>query len=43
MCVDVSKNNEVSMFVRVSAVDVFNDQEDDGAIDESTNLDDTEL
>lgn len=41
MCVDVSKSNEVSMFVRVSAVDVFNDQEDDGAIDESTNLDDT--
>lgn len=41
VCVDVSKSNEVSMFVRVSAVDVFNDQEDDGAIDESTNLDDT--
>lgn len=42
MCVDVSKSNEVSMFVRVSAVGVFNDQEDDGAIDESTNrLDDT--
>lgn len=36
-CVDVSKSNEVSMFVRV-----FKDQEDDGAIDESTNrLDDT--
>lgn len=41
MRVDVSKSNEVSMFARVSAVDVFNDQEDDGAIDESTNLDDT--
>lgn len=25
------------MFVRVSAVDVLNDQEDDGAIDETTN------
>lgn len=40
-CVDVSKSNEVAMFVRVSAADVFNDQ-DDGAIDDSTNrLDDT--
>lgn len=30
------------MFVRVSAADGFNDQEDDGAIDDSTNrLDDT--